>query len=168
MGKSLIDITTLTNIADAIRTQEGTEEPIRVEDFAERIASLVGGEVAMSTIEYIPLKDTLMTNTQAPFFISHDLGEIPNLILVINKTLERSDRMNTLWFLFYQSIIDAPYDIAFQGFGGGNYIGEYLKTNTENGLQLDLDETSLTFRDYSSNKTYLKTTQTYEFIFMKI
>ena len=43
MVKSVIDKSTLLGIADAIREQEGSDEPIKVENFAERIRSLVGG-----------------------------------------------------------------------------------------------------------------------------
>lgn len=43
MGKSVIDKNTLLGIANAIREQEGSSEPIKVENFAERIMSLVGG-----------------------------------------------------------------------------------------------------------------------------
>lgn len=165
MGKSVIDKNTLLGIANAIREQEGSDEPIKVEDFAERIRNLVGGESTMSFVEYTPIKDAPMLSGSTAFSFDHGLGVTPNLIIILNTSLIISDKKQTLWFLFYQSLIETPLNMAFQGYGGGNAIGEFINADSTN---MVLNETSITFSGYYSNKTTLRADQIYEFIFVKV
>lgn len=44
MAEKLIQDTTLTNVANAIRSKDGTSAPIQVSDFATRISNIPSGE----------------------------------------------------------------------------------------------------------------------------
>lgn len=51
MSKYLVEESTLTDIADAIREQTGDENPIMLSNFASEISSIVGGSHTYSTDE---------------------------------------------------------------------------------------------------------------------
>lgn len=58
MAEYLIQDTTLTNIADAIREKEGSTDVIDVNDMASRINALSSGGVDTCTVRFIPYSGT--------------------------------------------------------------------------------------------------------------
>ena len=83
MSKYSIEDTTLTSIGNAIRTKEGTSDPIAVTDFASRISALSGGfnpnEYDILMVSKAPYNRTTgysWTNLTDYFPTAEDFGKI--------------------------------------------------------------------------------------------
>ena len=84
MGKSVIDKNTLLGIANAIREQEGSDKPIKVENFAERIRSLIGGgSNNISVEEYMPTATSSLSVSENIFY--HNFGKKADLFILISS-----------------------------------------------------------------------------------
>ena len=79
MSQFIINDSTLTAIANAIRTKKGTSSPIAVSDFATEIASISGGGGAFANGTV-----TITSGTTDPVTVEHGLGVSPNCIFVFS------------------------------------------------------------------------------------
>lgn len=90
MAKYSIDSSTLTDIADAIRTQYGEDTPIAVTDMAEAILGIEGGgggdefpylfdcgEFSLSSSKTVMVSSTSGGQTHDAYIIEHNLGKTP-------------------------------------------------------------------------------------------
>lgn len=78
-----------TDIADAIRTQEESEEDISALDFPQRILDLVGGGLDVDEIEYtygVEIFEEYIPTSSPDYNIYHGLGVTPTISFII--TLE--------------------------------------------------------------------------------
>lgn len=85
MSKYSIDSTTLTSVADAIRTKKGTSDTIQVSDFATEITNLPSGGGDDSTITALPYGLVLtsvvgQTKVCSPSYQSYGSIIIPNSV----------------------------------------------------------------------------------------
>lgn len=84
MAKYSIDSSTLTDIADAIRTQYGEASPIAVTDMAEAILGIEGGGGEANNIDMGDITFTAASTDEV--VIEHSLGEIPQYLFVFPAT----------------------------------------------------------------------------------
>ena len=141
MGKSVIDKNTLLGIANAIREQEGSEEPSKVENFAERIRSLVGGGSNNVIVEeYIPTATANLGVGKNIFY--HNFGKKADLFILIssiptNKMVDNS----------YAYSVETVF--AFGNFWGTTfYVGSRRnQSSTARNTSAILDSTSFEFDD---------------------
>lgn len=76
---------TLTDIADSIRTQEGSDEPIGVDEFAERILEL-GGGLRVEATNFTALQTVRLTTSEPKVELcAYDLDNPPKYIIIFMK-----------------------------------------------------------------------------------
>ena len=98
---NFIKTDTLVDIANAIREQEGSEEDIKVSDFASRIEDLnVGGLFECEIVDTIPTTN-MMNNEQ---LLSYTVGFRPIIALTFDKGAFIDNDMDDYSFI-YQNII---------------------------------------------------------------
>lgn len=83
MAEYLVQDTSLTTIADAIRTHTGDTDALTLDAMAEAIAGLeVGGDVQMETGTFQVAEETDITYPNY-YAVSHGLGVAPDMIVVV-------------------------------------------------------------------------------------
>ena len=85
MDKKVINLSTLTSIANAIRKNEGTSDSILVSDFASRISALNSGSSSGKTRVTDSGDITFDVTSQTETF-EHDLGVVPQFVRVWTDT----------------------------------------------------------------------------------
>lgn len=85
MAEYLINSETLTGIADAIRTKEGTTDPIAVSDFASRIGAIQAGGGVVSIFNS-NVTFTLSKINSDMYYIGFPVDLIPSELITIAKT----------------------------------------------------------------------------------
>lgn len=104
MAEVFVSEDELIEIADAIRTQEDSEEVIPFLEFAERILDLEGGGILSETIIFASTYGGY-TNPANPtvFKINHNLGKVVNGFFFIKKEIKNAQNSE---FLYASNLID--------------------------------------------------------------
>lgn len=150
MAKWIIEDTTLTDIADAIRAKDGSTNPIMVAELASAIANIPSGggenfpKVACGSFQ--PLQES-----GEEYLFEHELGSVPNFIIITQK--RRETGANYISMTLYRS----NYNSQFVAVGASSSCRYNIPSATP---IHDIDEESFSF--LSDTSAYLlNTTNTY-------
>lgn len=121
MSKYLVEESTLTDIADAIREQTGDENPIMLSNFASEISSIVGGSHSYSETEQevgtwidgSPVYEKVVDLGALPNNTTKNIAHnISNLGLLISATFAATDG-NGQYFIMPHVVANRDY-IGYQ------------------------------------------------------
>lgn len=123
MADYIIQDTTLTGIAEAIRSKTGGTDPIKVSDMAAQIAGIMTGGGDKTPV----MKSGSFKPTTGVVTVQHNLGVIPDIaIVIIQATVGNSKFIGSVGYS--QAMVDAlgggyicpAYYTAATGTGGAN------------------------------------------------
>lgn len=125
MSKYLVEESTLTDIADAIREQTGDENPIMLSNFASEISSIVGGgsHVELTQAEYDALT-TEEKNNGSVYFITDSANEPM-------KVYSTTEKAVGIWIdgsIIYEKTLSIPTNLSQDGVQivDSNFIGDRI------------------------------------------
>lgn len=162
----------LTQIADAIRSKDGTTEPIVATDFPKRILDIPSGggsSIKVATGTIVPSEDVrILWSQYASYYyeIEHGLGVVPNFAIMYDADFTDS----TNYPAYANSFINLV------DFGLGHHRSECIVRtyNDTGGLSTDVVNNSNTstsdrydtsvYRFGSGNNSYLRAGRTYRWI----
>lgn len=117
-----------TNIANAIRSKDGTTASIVASTFATRILALDIADGNMKTGTVIPTKDTNVTIT-----VTHNLGKIPSVICMVPIDGTKMNGSSYGGFHMLYGGDSSEYNLMFRYYEGvqiGNQEGQIIKNVT--------------------------------------
>lgn len=107
----------LTQIADSIRSKDGTTEPIPAIDFPQRILDIPSGGVtgySISQGSFILESDHVLGNSSEliPFKIIHNLGKVPRVFFMFQTEIRsKQSVVGADMFRTLQSTVDSMEDM---------------------------------------------------------
>ena len=132
--KYTIDGSTLTGIADAIRTQYGEDTPIAVSDMAEAILGISGGGGGEGQFN---VATTMLMAEGNTLTFEHDLGTVPRFFIIFPTNL--SDIVGNLTYKFVAGL--GAYGVtSCVGTGNAAALRAVSATNT-----IAKDENTITY-----------------------
>ena len=123
MAEYLIQDTTLTEIADAIRGKTGGTDGLTLDEMATAISGINTGSIAKFTTGTLTLESdfVLGTTTSGFYTINHNLGEIPDIFYISCNIVSNTHINFAIFFNVDQDAKTGNYFMSIQG--EGSYLG---------------------------------------------